>query len=199
MLMRFFDVVISIFVLVVLLPFFIVVALLIKLTSKGSAIFIQQRVGKNGRDFDLYKFRTMCENAELESSLTVGEKDLRITGIGFFLRKYKLDELPQLVNVLKNDMSLVGPRPELRKFVDMYSEEQKIVLSVKPGITDYASVKYRNENMLLALQKNPEEYYIKEIMPVKIQLNKWYIHNKRIKNYFYIILSTLASVFKKGA
>ncbi len=129
------------------------------------------------------------------SSLTVGSRDSRITGPGFYLRKFKLDELPQLLNVLKGDMSIVGPRPELRKFVDMYTPAQLFVLSVRPGITDYASLAYKNENELLAKASNPEQFYIDEVMPAKIALNKHYISNKGIKSYFLIIFRTVFAVF----
>jgi len=191
---RFFDVFISVTLLLILLPFLLIAALLIKLTSKGPAIFVQQRVGKNNVNFNIYKFRTMRVNTA-GRSLTVGSRDSRITGVGFFLRKFKVDELPQLVNVIKGDMSIVGPRPELRKFVDLYTPEQQFVLSVKPGITDYASLKYRNENELLSSAKDPEKFYIAEVMPAKIALNKHYIYNKGLKTYFFIIFRTILTVF----
>ncbi|HWB24553.1 MAG TPA: sugar transferase [Chitinophagaceae bacterium] len=192
---RFFDILISIIVLVILSPFLIIIAVIIKATSRGPIIFVQERVGKNNKNFNIYKFRTMRVNASSQGSLTVGSRDNRITSIGFFLRKFKVDELPQLFNVLKGEMSLVGPRPELRKFVDMYKPEELFVLSVKPGITDYASLTYRNENELLASSNEPEKFYIKEIMPAKIALNKHYISNKGLKSYFFIIFRTILTVF----
>jgi lipopolysaccharide/colanic/teichoic acid biosynthesis glycosyltransferase len=176
---------------IILFPLFGIIAILIKFTSNGPIFFIQKRVGEGNTDFYMYKFRTMYTNSEQQGSLTVGVEDMRITFIGYYLRKFKLDELPQLYNVLKGNMSMVGPRPELRKYVDLYTDEQKIVLSSRPGITDYASIKFKNENQLLAREKMPEEFYIKEIMPVKIELNKYYLANKNLRNYFYIIFNTL--------
>ena len=192
---RFFDIIISVAVLLLLSPFLLLIALLIKLTSAGPVIFVQKRVGKNNIDFNIYKFRTMRANSAKDGSLTVGSRDTRITGVGFYLRKLKFDELPQLFNVLKGDMSIVGPRPELRKFVDMYAASQLFVLSVRPGITDYASLKYKNENELLASAKDPEKYYIDIVMPAKIELNKHYISNKGLKTYFFIIFRTFFTVF----
>jgi len=193
---RFFDILISISCLILLFPLLLLIALLIKFSSKGPVIFAQQRVGKNNIDFTLYKFRTMYMLTSDRSSLTIGNKDKRITGIGYFLRKYKIDELPQLYNVLKNEMSIVGPRPELRKYVAIYTDEQKNILLAKPGITDNASIFFRNENELLAIQDDPESFYIAEILPVKIQLNKQYASKRTIRKYFVIIFNTLLSVFK---
>ena len=193
---RFFDILISISCLILLFPLLLLIALLIKFSSKGPVIFAQQRVGKNNIDFTLYKFRTMYMLTSDRSSLTIGNKDKRITGIGYFLRKYKIDELPQLYNVLKNEMSIVGPRPELRKYVAIYTDEQKNILLAKPGITDNASIFFRNENELLAIQDDPESFYITEILPVKIQLNKQYASKRTIRKYFVIIFNTLLSVFK---
>lgn len=196
MLIRFFDVLISFILLLLLSPVLFFIFLLIKISSKGPAIFRQIRVGKNNTDFTLYKFRTMYINTANRSSITVGNRDSRITPIGYYLRKYKLDELPQLFNVLFNDMSIVGPRPELRKYVDMYTPAQRNILSIKPGITDYASIKFRHENEILAQQTDPERYYIEEIMPVKIQLNGLYASKRDLRAYFIIIFNTLISVFK---
>jgi lipopolysaccharide/colanic/teichoic acid biosynthesis glycosyltransferase len=193
---RFFDISFSIFGIIVLLPFFILIALCIKLTSKGAVIFSQIRVGKYNIDFKLYKFRTMYQQAESKGQLTVGGRDNRITGIGYYLRKFKLDELPQLFNVLNGKMSLVGPRPEVRKYVNLYTNEQLKVLNVLPGITDYASLAFRNENDLLANAENPEQYYIDEIMPKKIELNKKFIENRTIKNYFLILIKTVKTAVK---
>jgi lipopolysaccharide/colanic/teichoic acid biosynthesis glycosyltransferase len=194
---RCFDIVISILILLLAAPIIIIISLAIAIESKGGIIFKQQRVGKNGVDFELYKFRTMYQGAHLQNPLTIGEKDSRITKIGFFLRKYKLDELPQFFNVLKNDMSIVGPRPEVRKYVNLYNETQKKVLALKPGITDYASIKYKNENLLLAKQSNPEEFYIKTIMQDKLQLNLEVI-TLDSKEYFHIIFKTFYhTVFQK--
>ena len=188
---RCFDVLFAFLGIVILLPFFIVIALLIKLTSAGSILFKQNRVGKNNVDFKLFKFRTMQINAESKGQLTVGGRDSRITNVGYFLRKFKLDELPQLFNVLNGTMSLVGPRPEVRKFVNFYTVEQQKVLLVLPGITDFASIEFRNENELLANATNPEQYYIEVIMSKKIDLNKQFIENRTLKNYFSILFTTV--------
>lgn len=193
---RFFDVLIAVFILIFLSPLLLVVALLIKLSSKGPIIFRQLRVGRNNSDFTLFKFRTMYLDTAYKSTLTVGNRDKRITRVGYFLRKYKIDELPQLYNVLRNDMSIVGPRPELRKYVEMYTCEQRKVLMIKPGITDYASIHFRHENELLAIQSDPEAFYINEVLPVKIQLNGQYATERSLRVYFVIIFNTLLSVFK---
>ncbi|MGC8804300.1 MAG: sugar transferase, partial [Bacteroidales bacterium] len=176
---------------------FFVVGILIKCSSKGPVFFLQKRVGRNNRDFFLIKFRTMYQEAEKKGLLTVGEKDPRVTIIGYFLRKYKIDELPQLINVLKGDMSLVGPRPEVRKYVDFYTEEQRRILNYRPGITDLASIKYVNENEILKNVDNPEEYYIRHIMPDKIKLNLKYLQNPTLKRYFSIIFKTFFSIGNK--
>ena len=188
-----FDFVFSLVGLVILFPFFLLLALLIKLTSKGPVFFKQTRVGKDGKDFKVYKFRTMYADADKRGLLTVGGKDARVTEMGYYLRKFKLDELPQLINVVKGEMSIVGPRPEVRRYVEMYSEEQLKALKVLPGITDYASIEYRNENDLLADAINPEEFYVKEIMPKKIELNFKYINNRSIAEYFKLIARTVIS------
>jgi lipopolysaccharide/colanic/teichoic acid biosynthesis glycosyltransferase len=187
------DYLFSLIGLIILSPVFLLVALLVKLTSKGPVFFRQNRVGKDGRDFKVYKFRTMYTDADKKGLLTVGGKDKRVTSVGYYLRKFKLDELPQLLNVLAGDMSLVGPRPEVRKYVDLYTIEQRKVLSVRPGITDYASIEYRNENDLLATATNPEEMYVEDIMPKKIALNFNYINNRSVKTYFEIIFKTVAT------
>ncbi len=190
---RLFDILISAIALTLLLPLFLVIAVLIKVTSSGPVFFKQVRVGKGNKDFKIFKFRTMYMNAAQLGSLTVGNKDSRITRVGYFLRKYKLDELPQLFNVLAGEMSIVGPRPELRKYVDMYTAEQMKILNIKPGITDYASIEYRNENELLAMTPNPEQYYIEYVMPHKIQINHKYLLNKTPISYFKVIVRTFIS------
>ena len=162
--------------------------------SKGGCFYIQERIGKDGKPFGLYKFRTMRIGADNEGLLTVGEHDQRITHIGYFLRKTKMDELPQLLNVLKGEMSLVGPRPEVRKYVELYTEEQRKVLSATPGITDYASIKYVNENELLRQADDPERTYIEKIMPDKIKLNMRYLEHYNLIEYFKIIFLTLKSL-----
>lgn len=193
---RIFDFLFALIGSIVLLPLFLIIALLIKSTSSGSIFFLQTRVGKDNKDFKLFKFRTMFVNAESKGQLTVGGKDHRITKVGYYLRKFKLDELPQLFNVLLGNMSLVGPRPEVRKYVNYYSAEQLQVLNVLPGITDHASIVFRNENELLEEAEHPEEYYIQVIMPQKIELNKRFIANRSIKNYFSIIIATIATSIK---
>lgn len=189
---RLFDIVCSFFGLVILSPLFIFLSLWVGLSSRGGVFYKQQRVGLNGRDFTLYKFRSMATGSDKKGLLTVGGKDSRITKAGYFIRKYKLDELPQLFSVLKGDMSFVGPRPEVRKYVDMYSEEQRRVLSVRPGITDIASMKYRNENDLLAKAENPEQYYIDVIMPDKLALNLNYIDTRNFFRDIKLIFRTIA-------
>ena len=188
---RFFDIIFSLVGLIILTPLFIIIAILIICTSRGAVFYAQKRVGQHNKDFKIFKFRTMHAGADEKGLLTVGEQDTRITQVGRFLRKYKLDELPQLWNVLKGDMSLAGPRPEVRKYVDLYNDEQKRVLNVRPGITDYASIAYRNENALLAHSNNPEKQYIEEIMPKKLQLNLQYIENRSLKEYLKILFLTL--------
>jgi lipopolysaccharide/colanic/teichoic acid biosynthesis glycosyltransferase len=192
---RLFDIIFSLIGLLILLPFFILIAVLIKLSSAGPVFFVQQRVGKGNVDFDLIKFRTMKINADKQGLLTVGGRDPRITAVGYFLRKYKLDELPQLLNVLIGDMSLVGPRPEVRKYVDLYTPEQKRVLNVRPGITDNASLEYFNENDLLARSSDPEQTYVLEIMPAKLNLNMKFINDPGLGSYFSIIFRTLGRIF----
>lgn len=191
MIKRIFDIIFSFFGLVLLLPILFLIALLIKMESKGSLFYLQTRVGKHNKDFKIFKFRTMFVGSDKKGLLTLGDRDPRITKTGFFLRKYKLDELPQLINVFIGNMSFVGPRPEVRKYVDYYSEEDLIILTVKPGITDYASIYYRDEAELLKGIDNPEEFYIKNIMPDKIKLNKEYINSNNLFTDFKIILKTI--------
>lgn len=195
MLKRVFDIVFSLFGIIVLLPFFLIISLFIVLDSKGGIFYFQTRVGKDNVDFKLFKFRTMKTDADKKGLLTVGSKDSRITKIGYFLRKYKIDELPQLINVLNGTMSFVGPRPEVRKYVDLYNKEQQQILQVQPGITDFASLEYFNENDLLAKSDNPEKTYIEEVMPAKIELNKKYIANPSLGTDISIILKTITKIF----
>ena len=175
-------------------PLFIILYILICLESKGGGFYKQLRVGRDGKDFYVYKFRSMRVGADKQGLITVGGHDPRITRIGYFIRKYKLDELPQLFNVLFGDMSLVGPRPEVRKYVNMYSEEQRKVLSVRPGITDYASIEYVDENVLLGTAEDADKVYIEQILPDKIRYNMKYIENRSVKEYFKIIFLTLWSI-----
>lgn len=192
---RFFDILFSSLGVVVLSPLFLVLAVWIKLDSKGPVFYKQSRVGKNDEDFRLYKFRTMVVNADKKRLITVGGRDPRVTRAGYFLRKYKLDELPQLVNVLRGNMSLVGPRPEVRKYVEMYTPEQRKVLSVKPGLTDYASIHYIDENEMLAKSDDPEKTYVEVIIPEKIRYNIKYIEHQSVKEYFKIIFMTIRRIF----
>jgi lipopolysaccharide/colanic/teichoic acid biosynthesis glycosyltransferase len=194
---RFFDFLFSLVGLILLLPVLLIICLIIMADSRGGVFYAQSRVGKNGVDFRLLKFRTMATNAEKQGGLTIGARDSRITRAGYFLRKFKLDELPQLINVLKGQMSLVGPRPEIRKYVDCYTPEQRIVLMVKPGITDYASIEYINENELLGRSSNPEKTYIEEVMPAKIMINRRYIDHMNVGEYFTILWKTFCKLLVK--
>lgn len=196
MLKRGFDIFFSGFGIVLLCPILIIVAISIKLESSGPIFYIQKRVGLKGVVFGLFKFRTMFVGSDKQGLLTVGARDTRITKVGYYLRKYKLDELPQLFNVFIGSMSLVGPRPEVPKYVELYTEKQREILSVKPGITDFASIHFSNENEILALSDDPELLYINRIMAQKIRLNKLYIRSKSIKLDFVIILMTLHKIFK---
>ena len=193
---RFFDIIFSVVGLLLLSPFFLIIYILIRCESKGGGLYCQQRVGKDGRLFGLYKFRSMRTGSDKKGLITVGGHDSRITRMGYFIRKYKIDELPQLWNVLKGDMSLVGPRPEVKKYVDLYTEEQRRVLSVRPGITDYASIEYVDENEILGKADNPDRVYVEEIMPAKIKLNMCYIENRSLKEYFKIIGLTFINIFR---
>ena len=188
---RLFDIIFSALGIIILSPIFLLLWFTIKLESHGPALFMQTRVGKNNKDFKLIKFRSMYLNSESFGQLTVGMRDPRITNVGYTLRKYKLDELPQLLNVLKGDMSLVGPRPEVRKYVNMYTTEQMKVLEVNPGITDYASIQFINENQLLANAENPNEYYINNIMPKKLEMNLQYIKSNNPFKDISLILKTI--------
>ncbi|MHC1704347.1 MAG: sugar transferase [Tenuifilaceae bacterium] len=191
---RLFDVVLSFIGLILVLPIFLLIALMIKIESKGSIFYKQERIGKNGIPFKLFKFRSMYVDSDKKGLITIGSKDSRITKVGYFLRNYKIDELPQLINVLIGDMSMVGPRPEVMKYVDLYTEVQKIVLSIKPGLTDYASIQFSNENELLAYSKDPEKTYIEEILPQKITLNMIFIKKQGLRQYFKIIFLTLVKI-----
>lgn len=191
---RLFDILFSLIALTIGLPFALIIALLILADSKGRVLYKQSRVGRNNVDFQLYKFRTMCTGADKGSLITVGGDDARITKVGRFLRKYKIDEFPQFLNILKGEMSIVGPRPEVRKYVDMYTPEQMRVLSVRPGLTDYASIRYVNENELLATSPDPEKTYIEEIMPDKLKLNLKYIDEQSVGTDLRIILMTLKAI-----
>lgn len=193
---RFFDILSSLLGLLILSPLFLIVALWIVIDNPGPVFYRQQRVGRNGKDFGLLKFRSMRVGADKMSLITIGDRDPRVTRAGYYIRKYKLDELPQLWNVLIGDMSLVGPRPEVRKYVNLYTPEQRQVLSVRPGITDYASIEYIDENRLLAQAEDPDKTYIEEIMPAKIALNMRYINHQTIGEYFKIIFLTITKIIR---
>ena len=192
---RIFDIFFSVIGLMILLPLMLIIAVLIKLDSRGEIFFKQTRVTKNGREFKILKYRTMKVGSDKYSQITIG-KDDRITKVGVFLRKYKLDEIPQLINVFVGDMSLVGPRPEVPKYVEMYTEEQKEILRVRAGITDYASIEFSDENEILANEKDPEKAYIEKIMPKKIKLNKKYLSEISIWTDIKIIMMTIKKILK---
>lgn len=194
---NFIDKFLSLIGLILLSPLFILISVLVKIESHGGVFFLQKRVGKNNKDFFLYKFRTMYIDSERKGFLTVGGKDPRITRTGYFLRKFKLDELPQLINILKGDMKLVGPRPEVRKYVNLYNENQLKVLTVKPGITDLASITYRNENEILEKADDPENYYINKIMPHKLELNLEYLKHRSFRGDINIIFRTILAIITK--
>jgi lipopolysaccharide/colanic/teichoic acid biosynthesis glycosyltransferase len=195
MIKRLFDIIASLLGIIILSFFFLIIAIWIAIDSRGGILYLQTRVGKGGIEFKLFKFRTMFFDAEKKGLLTVGMRDNRVTRLGYYLRKFKLDELPQLINVLIGDMSIVGPRPEVPKYVALYTEEQKKVLSVRPGITDYASIVYSSENEILANAANPEEVYINKIMPSKLKLNLKYIQEMSFTTDLKIVFRTLGKVF----
>ena len=191
------DILFSLLGILILFPILMIIYFLVIIESRGGGFYIQDRVGKDGLDFKLLKFRSMRLGSDKKGLITVGRKDARLTTIGAFIRRFKLDELPQLLNVLKGDMSLVGPRPEVRKYVNMYTPEQMVILKVRPGITDYASIKYVDESVILGTSDNPEKVYIEQIMPDKIRLNVKYIRKQSIKEYFRVIFLTFWHVLKK--
>ncbi|WP_316814822.1 sugar transferase [Pedobacter nyackensis] len=191
---RTFDILLSAIGLTILSPIFVIVGLLIVMDSKGGVFYRQIRVGKNVQDFPLYKFRTMYVHETDQQLLTIGDHDARITRVGYWLRKYKLDELPQLLNVLRGNMSLVGPRPQVRKYVNLYSDDQLMVLSVKPGITDWVSIQFSNESELLAKADDPERFYVNELIHLKISQNLEYIHKNDIWIDLKIILLTIRKI-----
>lgn len=196
MLKRTFDIVVSATAILLLSPVLLVLVLLVKLSSPGGAFFRQTRVGRAGRSFQLLKFRSMRPGSEAQGQITVGGRDPRITGIGYFLRKSKLDELPQLLNVLKGDMSIVGPRPEVPKYVALYTPEQRAVLNVRPGITSAASIAYMDENELLGRSADPERTYVEEVMPAKLALDLDYVRNGGALKDLGIILRTFLGLFR---
>jgi len=178
-------------------PFGLIISLLILIESPGGIFYKQERVGQYGKLFYLFKFRSMKTGADKKGKLTIGMRDDRITRIGYFIRKYKLDEFPQFINVLKGEMSIVGPRPEVKEYVALYTEDQRLVLNVKPGITDYASITYFRENELLAKSDDPTKTYIEEIMPEKIALNQKYIQRPTVGHDLKIIWLTARKILSK--
>lgn len=197
MLKRFFDIVASALGLIVLSPLLLVVAIWVKLDSEGPVFFRQVRVGRYNKDFRIFKFRSMRVGSDKGSQVTIGGRDPRVTCSGYFIRKFKIDELPQLINVLVGNMSLVGPRPEVRHYVDYWTPEQMRVLDVRPGITDPASIRFRNENELLAKAKNPEKYYVEVIMPQKIKLYLDYVNQASFWYDLKLILQTFKVIIRE--
>ena len=194
---RIFDILFSSFILLCFLPFGLIISFLIAFSSPGGIFYRQERIGKGGIPFFILKFRSMRTDSDTKGKLTVGMRDPRITSIGYFIRKYKLDEFPQFVNVLKGEMSVVGPRPEVKEYVDLYNEDQRKVLQVKPGITDYASLYYFKENELLAQSVDPQKTYIEDIMPAKLKLNEKYLENPTVFHDLKIIFKTFAKILTK--
>lgn len=193
---RIFDIVCSIIILILFFPFGLIISILILAESRGGVFYRQERIGRYGEPFKLFKFRSMRKNADKSGKLTVGMRDSRITGTGYFIRKFKLDEFPQFINVLLGDMSIVGPRPEVKEYVDLYTAEQREILNVRPGITDLASLEYFEENELLGKSDDPQKTYIEEIMPAKIALNKRYLANPTLGNDLKIMWQTFVRIIR---
>lgn len=193
---RLFDIIASGLGLIILSPLFLVVAVWVKLDSPGPVFYKQIRVGRNNKDFFLYKFRSMRVGSDKKGLITIGGHDPRVTRSGYYIRKYKLDEFPQLINVFKGDMSLVGPRPEVRKYVDLYTPEQMHVLDVRPGITDLASIRYRNENEILEQASDPEQYYRDVVMQDKLRINLEYVRNHSFLGDIRLIFNTFIAIVK---
>lgn len=191
---RAFDILASGLGLLVLSPLFAILAIWIKLDSKGPVFYRQVRVGKGNKDFRLFKFRSMRPDSDKHGLITVGGRDPRVTRSGYYIRKYKLDEFPQLINVFIGDMSLVGPRPEVRKYVEMYSPEQMRVLDVRPGITSFASIRYRNENDILAAAQDPDQTYIEQVMPDKLAIDLEYVGKANLWTDIKLIFSTFKAI-----
>jgi lipopolysaccharide/colanic/teichoic acid biosynthesis glycosyltransferase len=192
---RLMDLFMSLFILALFFPLGLLLSVCIALESRGGVFYRQQRVGLKGKPFNLIKFRSMRPNADQEGKLTVGERDPRVTRVGAFIRKYKLDEFPQFINVLKGEMSVVGPRPEVLEYVAKYSDEQRRVLDVKPGITDLASITYFEENKLLAHALDPQRTYVEEIMPEKIRINLEYQTNATVWSDLGVVWKTAWRIF----
>lgn len=197
---RIFDIVVTLLIGIILFPIALIVSFLILLECGGGVFFKQERIGQYGKPFYLWKFRTMKKGSEAKGQLTIGMKDDRITKLGTYLRKYKLDEIPQLINVLSGDMSLVGPRPEVKRYVDLYNDEQRKILNAKPGITDYASLEYFKENEILGKAKDPERAYIEEIMPHKLRINQKFLKSSGLSqdiNVLYLTALRILGLYKR--
>lgn len=194
---RTFDILASGLGLICLSPLFALLAIWIKCDSRGPVFYRQVRVGKGNKDFCLFKFRSMRPDSDKLGLITVGGHDPRVTRSGYYIRKYKLDEFPQLINVFKGDMSLVGPRPEVRKYVDMYTPDQMRVLSIRPGITSLASIRYRNENDILAASDNPDRCYIERVMPDKLAIDLEYVDKATLWTDIKLIFSTFKEIIVK--
>ncbi len=194
---RLFDIFASGLGLLCLSPLFAILAIWIKADSRGPVFYRQVRVGRGNRDFRIFKFRSMRPDSDKGRLITVGGHDPRVTRSGYYIRKYKLDELPQLINVFIGDMSLVGPRPEVRRYVDMYSPEQMRVLEVRPGITSLASIRYRNENEILAASDDPDRTYIEKVMPDKLAIDLEYVADASLINDIRLIFSTFREIITK--
>lgn len=193
---RLFDILASGFGLMCLSPLFAVLAVWIKCDSPGPVFYRQVRVGRGNKDFRIFKFRSMRVGSDKKGLITVGGHDPRVTRSGYYIRKYKLDEFPQLINVFIGDMSLVGPRPEVRKYVDMYTPDQLRVLDVRPGITSLASLRYRNENELLAQAEDPDRCYVEKVMPDKLAIDLEYVPKANLLTDIKLIFATIASIIK---
>jgi len=191
---RIFDITLSLILLSIFFPFGLLISVWILIESSGGVFYKQARIGQKGIPFKMFKFRSMRQNSDKLGQLTVGMRDPRITRSGYFIRKFKLDEFPQFINVLKGDMSIVGPRPEVQEFVDLYTDEQRKILNVKPGITDYASLEYFKENELLGMSDDPRKTYVEEIMPAKIELNMKYIQHPGLLNDIKIMWRTFLKI-----
>jgi lipopolysaccharide/colanic/teichoic acid biosynthesis glycosyltransferase len=196
---RLMDLFLSLCILALFLPFGLLLSLCIVLESRGGVFYRQERIGRKGKPFKLIKFRSMRPNADRDGKLTVGESDPRVTRVGIFIRKYKLDEFPQFINVLKGEMSVVGPRPEVLEYVEQYSDEQRRVLDFKPGITDLASITYFEENKLLSQSLDPQKTYIEEIMPEKIRINLAYQTNATVWSDLSVVWKTAWRMVSKSS
>ncbi|MDD5208168.1 MAG: sugar transferase [Elusimicrobiales bacterium] len=198
---RIFDFTLALIGLVVMSPVLLVCAIAIKLTSPGPVFYRGERIGYGGRIFRTFKFRSMGVDAERQGGASTHEADVRITGIGSFLRRFKLDELPQLINVVTGDMSFVGPRPEVKKFVDMYTSEERVILTVRPGITDWSSIKFHNEGEIIAASGivDADEAYTKLIRPEKLRLQMKYVRERTLWTDIKIIFDTISTLFRTRA